>query len=43
LLYICQELFPEYWKQLSNAIFCIMGAAMFIYALMRWLGFVDMP
>lgn len=43
LLYICQEWFATKWKRCINVFFCVMGAAMFIYALMRWIGFVDIP
>lgn len=43
LLYVCREKFSDCWKQRLNVSFCIMGAVMFIYALMRWIGFVDMP
>ena len=43
LLYMFQERFSARWKQYINVIFLIMATVLFIYAIMRWTGFVDMP
>ena len=42
-LYICHDLLPTQWRKYADTVTLVLGTAVFIYALLRWLGFVDMP
>ena len=43
LLYICQGQLPSRWQKCMNVIFLTAGIAIFVYGILRWVGFVDMP
>ena len=43
VLYLCRDALPLRWRRAADACLILFAVAIFVYGVLRWCGFVDIP